>query len=52
MLTQLTRIFPSVPIVALLRRDDAELPGIAANIRADDPVRWLLSVDRSTGRVN
>ena len=32
MLTQLTRIFPSVPIVALLRRDDAELPGIAANL--------------------
>jgi hypothetical protein len=50
--TRLKRIFPSVPIVALLRHGDAELPGIAVNIQADDPVQWLLALDCTTGRIN
>ncbi len=38
-------LLPGVPILALLRRDDAPYAGATFNLRADDPAGWAGTID-------
>ena len=39
------QLLPRVPILALLRMDDAPFTGATFNLRADDPPQWAATVD-------
>jgi hypothetical protein len=51
LINRLYCIVPETPIVTLLRRSDPPFQKAAFNCPGDDPLLWLATVDRATGRI-